>query len=262
MKYVAKNPDHSVNTPQKSLFVHALKLIGLVGVVAVVTYGLVTFVINTTVEQMSFEQEKALMRYVKVDFDTLANGSEDSLLAPIVQKLEACTNLPYDVKVNVLDQDDPNAFAAPGGKMYVTTGFLRMVESENELAFVLGHELGHFHNKDHLRKLGFNLVYGALGVTLGDGFEEMMETTLNISGAKYSQAAELQADSFGLELLACAYGGVNDATKFFEKLNDQKKWAYFLSSHPDFNKRIQRIDALIDKHGFDRDNAVIALKFK
>ena len=65
---------------------------------------------------------------------------------------------PFEFRVEIDSSAAPNAMALPGGLIVVTQGLLDQVESENELAFVLGHELGHFRNRDHLRALGRGIM--------------------------------------------------------------------------------------------------------
>ena len=76
---------------------------------------------------------------------------------------------PYRFELRVADDDEPNALALPGGTVVVTRGLLEAVESENELAFVLGHELGHFHGRDHLRGMGRGVVMAATLAVVGLG---------------------------------------------------------------------------------------------
>jgi Zn-dependent protease with chaperone function len=261
MKHNPKLPDDQVNLPKNNLLLYATKLFIYSGVFLIGIYSIIVLTINYTAQNITFEQEKQLMKLMNVDFEDIKEETEDPVLAPIIQKLETCANLPYDVKINIIEDPSPNAFAAPGGNAYVTRGFLDMVDSENELAYVLGHELGHFKNKDHLRKLGFDIVYGMVALILGDEYEDLANVTLNISGAQYSQAAELEADQFGLEVLNCSYGGVNGATKFFEKLSNQDLWSDLLSTHPAFTKRIEQINSLIDQNNFNKDNTLIPVSF-
>jgi Zn-dependent protease with chaperone function len=146
-----------------------------------------------------------------------------------------------------------NAMALPGGLIVVTQGLLDQVESENELAFVLGHELGHFKNRDHLRALGRGIVVslffamitgndvGGIGVTVAD---------LTLKG--FSRGQESKADAFGLKIVNSEYGHVAEASRLFNRWQSEDvtlvKFVTYLSTHPDTGDRISDIaDYAADK---------------
>ena len=91
------------------------------------------------------------------------DGRQASLQALVDRLALHWAENPYEFKPMLWQEQSPNAFALPGGWIGVTTGLLAEVDSENELAFVLGHEIGHFRNRDHLKGLGRGL---ALGIVL------------------------------------------------------------------------------------------------
>ena len=105
----------------------------------------------------------------------------------------------------VLDTPVVNAFAVPGGYIYVTRGILAMMNSEAELAVVLGHELGHVNARHSARRLS-NMILVQVGLAVGGA---LSETFAKISGAasvgiqllflKYSRGDERQADRLGVE---------------------------------------------------------------
>ena len=95
---------------------------------------------------------------------------------------------PYAFRVSVLDQSEPNAFAIPGGQIVITRGLLESVSSESELAFVLGHEIGHFKQRDHLRGLGrgIALVIAISALDLGGagGAHDLLSGATGIAGRR------------------------------------------------------------------------------
>jgi Zn-dependent protease with chaperone function len=118
----------------------------------------------------------------------------------------------------VVDDPSPNAFALPGGWIIVTTGLLDRIRTENELAFVLGHELGHFRNRDHLRGLGRGVAWGIVSATLGlgDGAASTLARVAGgLSNRHFDRDQESDADEVGLELLEAEYGHVGGATAVF-----------------------------------------------
>jgi len=256
MNYTAKLPDDSVNISNENPIVTVLKLLVSLALSVIVIYILLITAINYLVSSITTEQEQKIMSLFTIDSNsTLKSGYLNS----IVHKLEGCTDLPYDIKIDIIDQKEPNAFAVPGGLIYITKGMLKKVDSENELAFIIGHELGHFKNRDHLRALGYRLVLALVSMVLGSDYGFVANTTLDITGAKYSQSAELDADSFGLDIMNCTYHSVSGATKIFKKMDDGDEWRYFMATHPSFKERIKIIESNIHKSGYDTTKALLPL---
>ncbi|RUM65378.1 MAG: hypothetical protein DSZ05_06240 [Sulfurospirillum sp.] len=258
MKYTPKLPDDSVNNPKENLFVTALKLMASLAVVVTVVYVSMLFAVDYTVEHLSPENEKKLMAYARVDFD-MNSTVHSPYLQKVTDKLARCARLPYSVKTYILEEDGINAFALPGGKIMVTQGMLRRIRNENELASVIGHELGHFKHRDHLKGLGKSLVLGVLSMLVADNYGSAFTTTLRVTDAKYSQSQELAADLFGIDMMACAYGNVKDAETLFARMDKGESWKYFLASHPGFHERVEKMRRYIEKKGYSREGEVIPL---
>jgi len=258
MKYNSTLPDDSVNVSQEHPLALGLKLTLSLLLLAGVAYVLLGYAINYAVDNISPEQEKKLEEMFSIDMNI--SEKDNPYLTKITKKLTACAHLPYDIGINIIDESEPNAFAAPGGNIYITKGMLKKAESENELAFILGHELGHFKNKDHLRTLGYKLVLSMFGMFLGSDYGAAANTTLNLGDARYSQTAELEADAYGLDVMSCAYGSVTDATKMFERMDEGDEWKYFMATHPGFQKRVTKMKEKIIKDKLDITKKVIPLE--
>jgi len=157
----------------------------------------------------------------------------------------------------VLDSPVVNAFAVPGGYIYVTRGILAMMNSEAELAVVLGHELGHVNARHSVRKLS-KLLLVELGVAVGSA---LSETFAKISGVasigiqllflKFSRDDERQADQLGVEYSRRGGYNPNEMINFFntlQKLGDLsggQSLPGFLSTHPLTSERIQNTQGMI-----------------
>lgn len=77
---------------------------------------------------------------------------------------------PFTFELALVEEEEPNAMALPGGAILLTSGLLETVDSENGLAFVLAHELGHYAHRDHLRSLSRGLALGAvMALVTGSG---------------------------------------------------------------------------------------------
>ena len=122
---------------------------------------------------------------------------------------------------------------------------------------VLGHELGHFANRDHLRGLSRSvMVRLALAAFLGDAGSVGAIATNSISvltNAQFSQKQEQQADEIGLTLLDQTYGHVAGAADFFERLSQEENTNLaFLASHPPSKARVQAIERAIAAAGYTK----------
>jgi predicted Zn-dependent protease len=179
----------------------------------------------------------------------------NQLLDRLESKLPSQQREHNQYQVLYIPDDTVNAIAIPGNKVIIFQGLLAQVDSENELMMVLGHELGHFAHRDHLRSLGNILVLRmTISYFLGDVsiFNSILATTVEtISQAQYSQKQEKQADQFGLMLLNQSYGHVAGATDFFEQLTKEQSSNFdFLASHPAPAKRVKKINQLIEEHKY------------
>ena len=258
MKYHTNLPDDRINVTDEHPLSLALKLTFSLALFAGIAYILLGFIIDYTVDTITPAQEKKLESMLSIDMNISQN--DDPYLTTIASKLGECANLPYDISIHIMDEPKANAFAAPGGNIYVTKGMLKEVKNENELAFIIGHEFGHFKNKDHLRILGYKLVLSIFGMMLGNDFGMAATNILHLGDAKYSQNAELEADEFGLEVMQCAYGSVTDATKMFERMDEGDEWKYFMATHPGFSKRVSKMKEKIINDGLDTRKKAIQLK--
>jgi Zn-dependent protease with chaperone function len=136
--------------------------------------------------------------------------------------------------------------------MVVLGGLLSTVGSENELAFVLAHELGHFKHRDHLRALGRSLAWMTLLTAVGVGGEfssGLIVGSGTVVNQRFSQRQELAADRFAAELMQQTYGHVGGVTDFFGRpaLADGGSW---FGTHPASRTRVRELEALVRERGW------------
>ena len=196
--------------------------------------------------------DPALQSYVEGLVDELGKKSHRS-------------NLVYHV--TVLDSPQVNAFALPGGYLYITRGIMAYMNSEAELAGVLGHELGHITARHSVRQQSAGTVAGILGAGVGilTGSRAASEAA-NIGGTAlvrgYGRSHELEADRLGAEYLANVGYDPQEMLKVVEILKDQEDFdkqlakeegreprAYHgtFSTHPANDARLQEVVHAADK---------------
>jgi predicted Zn-dependent protease len=161
----------------------------------------------------------------------------------------------FEYRVVVVDDDLVNAMAIPGGSILVFRGLLDAVESENELAMVLGHELAHHVHRDPLERLGRSLVVAvALDAILGGNSGLRMVGDLSVEGLglRMSRDDEREADELGLDLLVGLYGHAGGSTDFFSRLagNEGDTTVDWLRTHPLSRDRVARIERNAAERGY------------
>ncbi len=250
-------PDGKVNVTDRSPLMELLLLLsGALGII-VALYFLLGFLVDFSVQYLSPENEQALAKHFSSNWESNLK-KETAKVQVLLDKLQSdCAKLSYQTKAFVIDQKTINAGALPGGTILVFSGLLDKMKSENELVFVLGHELGHFKNKDHLKGLGRGVILLVLSnLVLGpdNALNDIIFGSLNIANSKFSREQESEADEFALNALNCYYGHVGGAADFFSMMSkqqgDPKLWDEFLASHPSGSTRIQDIHSLADKKGY------------
>lgn len=155
-------------------------------------------------------------------------------------------SLPW--RFRVIERRDANAFALPGGYIYVTSGLLRTVRSEPELAGVLAHEITHVAlrhgtnqaSKAMLAQMPLQILSGFMGNGATAALGRMgISFGLNTLFLRYSRSAETQADVGGVQLMQRAGYDPNGMISFLRRIRGSG--SEFFSDHPNPSNRIERI---------------------
>jgi predicted Zn-dependent protease len=249
--YTPKLPDNNVNISKQSPLREFLKLLVGSAVTITVMYVLLGFIVHFAVPFVPVSVERKLGSAITAGFKKKTSLGKESRVQSILDTLlPHLENNPFAISISVAQTSQVNALALPGGHIVIFDGLLKEVTSDRELAFVIGHEIGHFVNRDHLRGMGRGLSLALIAVLLGgdNQLSGALLGPLNISEQRFSQKQESRADAVGLDLLQKAYGTTDGSVSFFKKLEKEKKiseFAYFFASHPSPQKRIARLEKLI-----------------
>lgn len=216
------------------------------------------------------EQDVELGRQVAANAEKqlpmLRNSKVDAYLNRLGKRLAAQApgeRYPYQFKC--VNDSNVNAFALPGGFLYINRGTIEAADNEAELAGVVGHEIGHValrHGTNQASKsqlaqaplaiLGSVLGSGSIGSVLaqiGTGF------AVNSILLKYSRDDERESDLMGTHILYDAGYDPVYVARFFEKLEGRRGTDFF-SSHPNPDNRIQNINAEIGRLGRRQSRAI------
>lgn len=162
-------------------------------------------------------------------------------------------NIPY--KFFVIDQDDLNAFSLPGGYIFVYKGLVEKT-TVDELAFVLGHEVGHICARHSVKRLqvslGMQMVY-ALALRKNDykDIKKGVNVIYNIISLGYSRKDEFLADKLGIKYMKKAGFNPKGGISLLKKLDVLDKNHYqliLLRSHPPIKERINNIKNYLEKN--------------
>jgi beta-barrel assembly-enhancing protease len=163
----------------------------------------------------------------------------------VAQSVAAKSGYPFKFHT-LADPRTVNAFALPGGQVFITMALLSRLETEGQLAGVLGHEVGHVlarHSAEHIAK--DQLTQGLTGA-----FAQIGQVIGQMTMMKYGREDELEADTLGLRLMAEAgYDprGLIRVMQILEKASGGSRQPEFQSSHPSPPHRIEEIKAKLAK---------------
>ncbi|MCS3447042.1 MULTISPECIES: M48 family metallopeptidase [Bradyrhizobium] len=186
---------------------------------------------------------------VKVLFDgkPCSNPAGQAAFAKLVGKLRQSAGFDNSVQSGVLATSVPNAFALPGGKVYLFDGLLEKAENPDEIAGVLAHELGHLRHRDSMRELIHNGGTSFLiGLLFGDvtGSGALIFASRSLVTSSYSRDAETNADSFAIETMHKLGRPAKPMGELMFRVTGQEggKGLSLVSSHPLTEDRLARMD--------------------
>jgi len=210
----------------------------------------------------SAEQDQEIGRQsaaeVERQLPLLQDAAVDGYVNRVGQRLAAqAPGAKYPYQFKVVNVSDINAFALPGGYLYVNRGLIEAVRSEGELAGVLAHEISHAAlrhgtnqtSKAYLGQAGLGILGGLLGrddAAKQQRIAQVGGLGMNALFLKFSRTDEEQADISGAQMMAKAGYDPNDMVSFFQLLADKRgrepsKVEQFLSDHPAPGDRAARI---------------------
>lgn len=186
--------------------------------------------------------------------------SDERLVKPL-EKLVGDMTQPFAgqgfrFRVHVVESEEINAFALPGGEIAVFTGLLRAAKGPDEVAGVLAHEIEHVVHRHSLRKLYGQLRWQlAIAVFLGDSQELHARLLRNgpiLAELSYSREMETEADMEGLKLLRQLNYPQVGMLKFFKTLENQDgnhaPNMKYLSTHPPTQERLKALEQAMDQN--------------
>ena len=154
---------------------------------------------------------------------------------------------PYDIEVLVLNSPVVNALTFPGGLIVVYSGLINSLDSAEEMAAVLAHELGHVVNRDSMkslsRQIGLSIFFSLFG---GRNAQVLVERIIQeATNIRFSRAVESRADDYALDLLTAAEIDPANLGAALDNLKKESKYELgkilkYIDSHPEIDTRIKK----------------------
>jgi len=177
----------------------------------------------------SIDREIALGKQLSAELERQVKLADDPILSEYVnrvaQNIARQSDATFPVTVRIIESGGLNAFTLPGGHIYLNSAFLKLTESESELAFVLAHEIGHVAarhatreaTRDQLLQAG-TIPLAILGGWSGLAFRELTDAGGKLGLMKGARDFETQADLLGLDYLDRSGYDPSAAIDVFERI--------------------------------------------
>lgn len=269
--FVPTEFDTDVNISKENPLKEALRLAAAVAFIIAVTYILIALLLQFALPHIPVALENKLWsnKYLTEEkTSTVKPDPREEYVQKLLDKIPASAKpAGYTFKVHIVKDKELNAFAIPGGNIIVTSALIDKIPHENALVYVLGHELGHFQNRDHLRGIGMGVAAGLIGIMISGDANSIQSFVSGLSSLTmntFSRHQESSADVWGLNVLRETYGHVGGATDFFTTLEKERNNPAFLeimSTHPMTQERIDMIKADIQS-GKYQEKETIPLPWK
>lgn len=221
----------------------------------------------------SLDREVALGRDLSKEVEATSKLITDPVVTEYVNRIgqnlvrNSDARVPFTIKV--IDNEEVNAFALPGGFFYVDSGLILAADNEAELAGVMAHEIAHVAARHATKNMTRSEIWNIASIPLmfiggpaGYAIAEVASIAVPMSFLKFSRDAEREADLLGLEYDYAAGYDPQAFVQFFEKLgaDDKKKHsklAKMFSTHPMTGDRVTAAQDEIRQYLPDRDSYIV-----
>ena len=261
---VADGINNPPESQLKSFFVNA----GLVGLALAGLYVLLNLAATYLTPFIPFAWERKVVgrEFLQSDLDAVGRAKQEELRR-LASRLATALEMPKGMDVAVFYNPGRvvNAFATFGGNILVFQGLLDLMESEDELAMVLAHEMAHVRHRDPVK--GVVRAFGLM--LLSAGIETGGDAIAQLGMASYSRGQEEDADRAAVAALGRVYGHTGGATAFFrtmarkvEKRGPDAKVSSLpalTASHPDTLLRLRRAGEEAARLGIPADGEMTPL---
>jgi Zn-dependent protease with chaperone function len=232
----------------------------LIGILLLVCTGFYFLLADLTprlvVPMISVQQETSLgnSMYDALMITEQENSRETKIVQQFADRLKLSAQ--YKIQVTVLDKDEMNAFAVPGGHIVIYSGILNMVDGPESLAALLSHEATHINQRHTLKGLvssmGVSAMISVVLGGIGDADNLLLRNAASLRQLSFSRSLEREADGKGMELMIENHidpSGMKHLMELMQHtLQDKGKGVSFLSTHPLTEERIENAEHFLREH--------------
>jgi len=247
---------------EKSIIVELFEFtIGIVGACAVI-YFLLGFALDIVIDKLPQEFEEALVQLIDEDdyespyYFVEAEIEAQEMLNVMVKKVAKDKSF----RLHIANEPEMNSFVLPGQHIVINSGLMQELKTENQLAFVLAHELGHYKGEDHLKATGRPAIFVFMSISLfgiDSGITGLFTSLMDFEDVSFSRQQEAAADQFAVDMLHRQYGHVSGAVDFFRiltKTQGSSKYLEYNSTHPVDETRIETLKTYIRSSSYSSGN--------
>ena len=261
MVYKPKEIPEGINVTSVPPLVNFAYLLSTVVIFSALVYLGLGAIADRLVTRISPEMEAKIGQQLLSTVPDIATESyspQQQHLQDLVNSLSTLnSNHSLPLTIHIQNNKQPNAAIIPGGHIIVTNALLAEAESENELAFVLAHELGHHVVRDPLKALGRSLVFITVASALGfsNANTDIISLTGSLSNLHYSRQQETAADIYALSTMINFYGHGGASLDFFKRIQAKNKehvgkLSVYFSTHPLTEERIELLHQVATAKGW------------
>ena len=252
-----KNPKipEGINASQENPLKEFFWLLLGVGISIIIFVACISYFAQVLSPYIPFEWEESWVsenlanQLAKKENDTFSTSDFEqaqSALETILSGLQSKQSTPSKIKIHLIDSTIPNAFATLGGHIFINTGLLPHIESENGLAMVIAHEMAHVEHRHPIQSLSRGLIIQLVSMMIfaDNSVSSMLNQTSFLALLRYNRQMESESDNTALITLQNYYGHTEGAHEFFQSMLNEKEGRMsieFFNTHPDVDKRIHNI---------------------
>lgn len=221
MRYENPLPDESVNYTNEHPLKEFIQLLVGIGIVTFLAIAILTYFAGALARYIPFEYEQSMVS--DIDYFASESKPETKKLQALADRLSVHMELPESIAITLHHNGGGmvNAFATLGGNVVFYEGLLNKLESEQELAAVMAHEIAHVKLRHPIVATGKGLTLATLAAFVtgasGSGAGEwLIGSSINFQLMRYSREQELAADEWAARTLFREYGDISGAKSIFE----------------------------------------------
>ena len=264
MQYEAPkfNEKDNPNIPHDTNNWHEIRAMLLyLAITVIAVWALIEAIVHTLPYTISLPREKQWFSFVGKEIIADAHTRQDPQITALAARLGKHMDLPDNIVTVYISEETvvPNAYATFGGNVVLYRALLNELPSEEAVAAVLAHEMGHIKHRDPLRGMSRGVLYSAVAALFGS--ETQMQALASIGSLKYSRDMERAADNAAIEAIAKEYGNVGGASQLFATLEEIEQKDHknhniaWLSTHPDTRERQHNVQQIASQLGYQNSPA-------